>query len=62
MGEHGVTLENMENIENIYKHEADYQKPIQLLEYQMVWREGQIYQGLAAALRAPPVHNDTAVN
>ena len=30
--------------------------PIQLLSYQMVWREGQIgiNQGLAAALRAPP--------
>ena len=50
MGEHGVTLENMENIENIYKHEADYQKPIQLLEYQMVWREGQI---LTKAWRPP---------
>ena len=27
----------------------------QLLEYQMVWWEGQINQGLAAALKAPPV-------
>ena len=29
--------------------------PFPLLEYQMVWREGQINQGLAATSTVPPV-------